>query len=289
MPSRPNRRLADLGQGRQDDALRRADALCTAVDAAVRAVWLRLLRALAAPPGRRPLFHSEVYARAAEVLRHLPRELVGAIEDRLRRLAWWGWRSAGGLVIEAVPKGRLDAEVRDLVLAPPSPEKVARIVFGPPAPGQPTWRERVESLTRLADPKQAALTVSTALALGRTPREAAKELLPLVQGSQASARRLARTEAMRVAHEAQMEAWDGLGDLLVGYQVHAQRDRHTRPWHAERDGTVYYRRPAAGQLGLDRMPRPPLESPDPRDRPPKAPRVAPNCRCFLTPVLRSDT
>jgi uncharacterized protein with gpF-like domain len=74
--------------------------------------------------------------------------------------------------------------------------------------------------------------------------------------------------------------------LLIGYQVHATLDQHTRPWHKQRDGTVYYKNPGPGQKGMAQMPNPPDEAADPRERPPGTPHTAWNCRCYLTPVLR---
>lgn len=158
------------------------------------------------------------------------------------------------------------------LLLPPLPEnKIQRLIF------QSGWTQRIESLSKLAAPDLLTTTITQGIAQGKTQAEIARLLLPALDGVRASARRVARTVGLDVAHQAQMEAFDGLGDLLAGYQIHAVLDQHTRPAHAARNGTVYWRDPQAGQLGFDVMPQPPKESDG---------TYAPNCRCHLTPVLR---
>lgn len=81
---------------------------------------------------------------------------------------------------------------------------------------------------------------------------------------------------MRIAHETRMQAYEELGEMVIGYQIHATMDARVRPHHAARSGTIYYKKPGPGQLGTNKMPRPPLEEDG---------TVAHNCRCWLTPVL----
>lgn len=170
-----------------------------------------------------------------------------------------------------------------------SPALDAGMIFDAPDPGTlhrivyaSDWPRRIAAQTRLADPATIATLITQGLAAGRTPAQIARDVRPLVQGVQTSARRVARTECMRVAGEVQLQAWDELGDMVVGYQVHATLDQNTRPEHRDRDGTTYWKEPKPGQKGLDEMPRPPLESA--RD----SYKVAFNCRCFLAPVLREN-
>ncbi len=84
---------------------------------------------------------------------------------------------------------------------------------------------------------------------------------------------------MRIAHSVQHIAWKGMGDLVIGYQIHATLDQNTRPAHAARNGTIYYADPKQGQLGYDKMPHPPLEADG---------SIAWNCRCHNSPVLAPD-
>jgi hypothetical protein len=73
--------------------------------------------------------------------------------------------------------------------------------------------------------------------------------------------------------------------MVIGFQIHAVIDHRTWPWHAARSDTVYFEEPRGNELGLDRMPHPPEESPNLRDRAAGTPQIAYNCRCFLSPVL----
>lgn len=138
------------------------------------------------------------------------------------------------------------------------------------------WEQRLAASTSLASPETLASILVGGIAAGKNPREIAVDLLPAVDGVASTARRVARTEALRVANASQMEASEGLGDIVSGYQIVATLDAHTRPEHAARNGTTYWRNPRPGQLGFDSMPRPPAEADG---------SIAWNCRCFLRPVL----
>lgn len=172
----------------------------------------------------------------------------------------------------------------DLLFPPLSLDRVAEIVRG--RSGSLDWVSRLSAATRLAAPEQLAGIITRSYSQGKTQQQIAKDLLPAVQNVQTTARRIARTEGMRIAHDTQMEMYDQLGDLVIGYQVHAQLDQNTRPWHAARSGTIYYNEPKKGQKGPAQMPHPPIEPEDPRERPAGAPRTAWNCRCYTSPVLR---
>ena len=149
-----------------------------------------------------------------------------------------------------------------------------------------TWEQDWSAATKLADPNLVMGIVAGGLAAGQNPREIARTLQPVVQGVQSSARRIARTYGMQVAHHAQMQAHAQLGDLVIGYEVHSAKSIHSRKWHVTRDGTIYYLKPKAGQKGPAQCPHPPLEPEDPRERPAGAPHIAWNCMCWLSPVLR---
>jgi len=149
------------------------------------------------------------------------------------------------------------------------------------------WQGRLHLATKLALPDHLATIITSGLVLGKTHQEIARDLRPAVQGVIVSARRIARTECLRVANKVQFDAHKQLGDLVIGYRVLATLDQHTRPWHASRSGTVYYINPGPGQKGLAQMPHPPDEADDPSERPAGTPHTAWNCRCWLVPVLRS--
>lgn len=169
----------------------------------------------------------------------------------------------------------------------PTPPKSAidRVVYGDSAGGL-SWMARLQAATKLAEPAHVADVVSRGYAAGKTQREIAKDLLPIVQNVRSSARRIARTEGLRIAGSVQMACHEQLGDLVIGYTLHATDDENVRPWHWKRNGQVYYANPAPGQKGYRQLPRPPMEPEDPAERPPGTPQLAHNCRCFTTPVLR---
>lgn len=125
-------------------------------------------------------------------------------------------------------------------------------------------------------PEQLASLVTSGFSAGSTPAELSRQIRPFVQGVASTARRVARNESMRIAHETRMQAYEELGEMVIGYQIHATMDARVRPHHAARSGTIYYKKPGPGQLGTNKMPRPPLEEDG---------TVAHNCRCWLTPVL----
>lgn len=160
-----------------------------------------------------------------------------------------------------------------LLFPPPRAEQVDAIVY---ATG---WVKRLAAATRLAEPERLAPIISAGMAAGKTRQQLVRDLLPIVDGVRSTARRIARTEGMRVAGAMQMATHESLGDLVVGYRINATLDSAVRPEHRERDGTIYWRHPKAGQLGFDRMPNPPQEADG---------STAWNCRCWLEPILSEE-
>ncbi len=151
-----------------------------------------------------------------------------------------------------------------------------------------TWEQRLfGEVSARFSPAIIAGVISRGYAEGLNQREIAQRLLPAFHGIRTSARRVARTYGMAIAHHTQQQTAAGLGDLVIGYTVHAVHGNpNSRPWHVARDGTQYFKQPGEGQKGLGQMPRPPFEAEDPRERPAGAPYMAWNCLCYLTPILR---
>ncbi len=163
----------------------------------------------------------------------------------------------------------------DMLFPPPPKATVDEIVYA--KVNGLTWLQRLEHATRTsATPQRLAETVAQGVAAGDTQQQIARRLLPVVDGVRSTARRIARTEGLRVAQEIQVRAWDGLGEMLQGYQIRAVLDERTREEHRLRNGTIYYKDPKPGQHGLEECPRPPLEADG---------TIAWNCRCTLSPVL----
>ena len=168
------------------------------------------------------------------------------------------------------------AEQRDYfaaILFKPPTEAEVQAILRTPVNGQ-SWQQEMGQATRLASPETVASGIAQAFAAGQNWREIAKTIRPSLQGVQSSARRVARTFGMQVAHEMQMRSHAQLGDMVIGYQIHALLDQHTRSWHAARSGTIYYAKPGIGQKGYYQMPNPPREAADPRERPPGEPSLA---------------
>lgn len=257
--------------------LARADASALAADRAVRRAWARV-RAVIEAGGPWVV----VYTRAREALRGV--ELAAAeILDDVRAAGASARTLARRRVKRAAARGLLEDEsgataadplVPDDLLPAVEDDLIDRIVYGA------GWPERIAALTRLAAPDALAARIATGLQAGRTPRQVAADILPVVRGVKASAVRTARTAALHVAHEAELATYEGMGpDFVVGYVVRAVLDAATRPEHRKRDGWEFYRTPKKGQRGFDQMPRPPRESP--RD----GNRWAFCCRCRLEPII----
>lgn len=192
------------------------------------------------------------------------------IEELLTRFADPNWMA-----------GASDGQKRDflqeLLFPPPTEDQVRAIVYGNAgARGQTSWIERLQQETSLASPEQIAPLIVQSFTAGQNHQELAKLLLPIVGGVQATARRIARDESMRIAHHMQSQAHEALADITLGYQVHATLDQNTRPAHAARNGTIYYMHPKDDEPGLDEMPHPPEEADG---------SIAHNCRCWTAPVL----
>lgn len=292
--------LPELSRRRHERALARADRAALRAGAAVRRAWAGLLAILR--PDDRPPWHV-AYPAARELFRGLVPAAVRAVASGLADQARWAYKGHARDLARALPRGVLlaalarrrlralredldffdllwpfrgagsvsNTNVLDLLFPPPSEQQVFAIVF---ATG---WQLRLAS--KLATPEALAQTVATGLVLGQSPPEIARQLLPVVQGVESAARRIARTEGLRVAGEMQLRCSEQLGDLVIGQRVRATLDVNTRPAHRARDGQAYYARPGPGQQGYDRMPRPPLEADG---------TVAWNCRCYLTPILREE-
>lgn len=158
---------------------------------------------------------------------------------------------------------------RRYVFPPPSAETVEKIIHRTVA-GQ-VWTERLDALSHQIDSfERLAKTLTTAYSRGASREEIVSQVKPHVRMIASSARRIARTEGLRIANAVQLDQYHSLGDMVAGVQILATLDENTRPHHAARNGTVYWydrrRRPS-----IDQLPVLPDE---------------PNCRCFDSPVLK---
>ena len=265
----------------QDRLLSRADANADAAGAAVLRVWLDTLRVIKTG-GSWPV----VFAAARNALHALP--AVGRlVADDLAKAhrdaaTWTAAKLATTLPRPArlhllrrrglLEDARAESDLLAGVLLPPlDPVAVQRVVY---ASG---WQQALQRLTTLAAPDTLAGRIASAVQQGFTVRQIADQIRPILDGLQTSARRVARTAGLWVAHEAERDVYRGLeGDVIAGYQIRAVLDSRTRPEHRKRDGQRFYVRPTAGQRPMSECPHPPREADG---------SWAFNCRCYLAPIL----
>ena len=131
-------------------------------------------------------------------------------------------------------------------------------------------------ITKVASGNRVTNLVTQAISQAWDRRKIASELERVFNADKVTARRIARTEGLRVATESSLAVTEQLRDMVPAYRINAVLDTRTRPEHRHRNGQVYYRNPQPGQKGFAEMPRPPLEPDN---------TIAYNCRCFLTPVF----
>jgi len=161
------------------------------------------------------------------------------------------------------------ALLKEILFPNPTPQEVQAILDRPIA-GQ-TTEERLRGLSKhITSPQRIIDELGKGLASGEALPAISKRLESFVGGVKASARRVARTESIRVAEQMNRKALEPMRDLMLGMQVIASLDENTRPHHALRHGTVYFydgrRKP-----GIEELPDLPDE---------------PNCRCFSSPVMK---
>lgn len=268
----------------------REDALADRLDTEIERIWVALRATIKQRPphmGRRiaDLVAAMANASIRLLAQGLAQQAMKIRQDTVRQITTTVPVRALALVANTLPVAEArratpaEAEQIGRMLFPPlTPIEATSVVYAPSSVGG-SWQGRMGQLTALAPPEQVAALVNHWAASGEPPRALEDRLLPVMAGVRSAARRVARTEGQRVANTVRMATYDGLSDLIIGYQVHATMDSRTRPHHAARNGTVYYKDPKAGQLGLRDMPHPPIEEDG---------TVAHNCRCYLSPVMTVD-
>jgi len=269
----------------QAKLLARADQTANQAELGVRRVWLQLLRVIR---DGGPWLH--VYARAGRVLRLLPavaHDVAADLTKAHRDAAKWGAEKLAATLPRAARlkllrrRGLLEdvaAETDLLVgmLLPPLDEQaVARVVYGS------GWWGAFQALTALAAPDSLAAQIASGVQQGLSVQKIAVAIRPLVQDVQTTARRVARTAGLYVAHQAEREVYARIeGDLILGYTVRAVLDSRTRPEHRKRDGQQFFCKPGPGQKGLSECPHPPREADG---------SWAFSCRCWLEPILATGS
>jgi hypothetical protein len=286
---------------RQAELLAHAEAAANAADAAIKRLWREVLKVLKtqrdpqeARKASRAIFaqmkreirlavgksldtaaHAS-YMASVNHLSRLSKEYLGhAVKRKLTKLP-------PGFSFTVPKKPESKEDFLKILFPSPTKERIFQVLNAGPEP----WHAQLARATRLAQPDVLGQVIGNGYAAGKTQRQIAKDLMPVVKNVRVSARRIARTEGIRIGHAMQEEADNQLGDLVIGYTIHSVHGNpNSRPWHVQRDGTEYYKNPQEGQKGYYQMPRPPEEADDPRERPLKAPKTAYNCLCHRTPIL----
>jgi len=276
---------------RTAETLDRVDTLDAAVASIVERAWSRLFSKLASKPSA---------AVVATALRRIYPEIVAEIGEAFAALATWGWWSGVGAWADALPDAALPyllalrgtngklveavipsspgqlplftgaddkANLYITLFPPPTRAEVDAVIYAPNRVDKTDWRSRLDRWSKKISDKDAlADTLAARYADGGNLDDLARAVRPFVQNIGSTARRIARTEGMRIATAMSEKVNDQLGDLIQGYQRHATLDDVTRPEHAALHGRTYDR---------DDSSRP--ELPD-----------EPNCRCWYEPILASD-
>jgi hypothetical protein len=292
-----------------------ADAAAAHVGNAVLGIWRELRRVLKVTYG---YGHDRVRVQA--VLDRLPHAVATAMHQVLRkaycvahrsagnRLTWQGRTPEGRVTVLEDDESGIDAFFstdpalttlqavgaqlditermrlfRSLLMEPPEESLIWRVLA--PLVKPDNWFAIGDATRKL--PHELAAQIAGGMSQGISQRDLAKSIAPYLDGSRMRAARAARTFGIHVAHSAQVNAWEGLGDLVIGYKIHSTKNPcpPSRPWHQARDGTIYYLNPKRGQKGMAQCPHPPMEADDPKERPAGTPWIAWNCLCWLSPVL----
>jgi SPP1 gp7 family putative phage head morphogenesis protein len=186
---------------------------------------------------------------------------VSDLLARFRRGRWDG-------TIDPTDAARM---VAALAFPPPSRQEVEDALRRP-LPGGLDWDTRLRSW---AQPLRGQILsqLIDGLANGENVTDLEQRLRPITGGLAYKAWRIANTEAGKVMMRDYLGRIEGAGDLLAGQQIVAVMDERTRPAHAARHGTIYWRQPN-GEYRSERGDLMP-DLPD-----------APNCRCIFIPVMQ---
>lgn len=206
-----------------------------------------------------------------------------------------GIREAGPIIdidprIKSIIDGVVSYEqakaiVRQIEFGTPTIEQVTKSLGDKAWPDGLTVTQRIktvqaEQLGRVAD------LIRTHMSGGQTGASAIDSLQkPLrelvgndpgqVTGMNYRARRIARTEGVRVAQDALHESWSSTSDMFEGIRTYTAGDANVRPTHRHWNDKLFRQQPSGDYIAADGevLPRFP---------------AGPNCRCWDTPELLSD-
>jgi SPP1 gp7 family putative phage head morphogenesis protein len=191
-----------------------------------------------------------------------------------------GYICVGGLLVkvedEPIRSGKFtgperDSLIRKLIFPPMEQERLNEIIFNR---GSQSWVDRLSALSRqVIDPQALLSDISKGLHTGQNIQQLTQGIRDKFALPASSAKRIARTEGMRVMAYGQHDAFQKLGALQVGYMHNSVLDQNSRPEHAILNGRDYYFEPNGNQTSVNEIVVEPYH-----DR-------LPNCRCWLSPLL----
>ena len=270
-----HRKIIDASLRRHLSAVYRTERLAGAVGQLAREALRYALRQL---PDQLTAFNvrhvADLIRGIVARLRHVAGYLIAV---RLKGLAEWGHLAMARVLTTGAKRELAKTEeavvAEDLldylkmIIRPPSQWFLKQVVGRAP-----------DLLTRLIDPQAASDIVLQGVAEGFDRTKIAKNLTQVFGGFESSARRVARTEGLRVATQTQLSASEEIPELVIGYKVFAvPKTEYSRPEHLKRSGTSYFRNPKGDQLGFDVLPQPPFDNP--------GNVLQHNCRCGLLPLF----
>lgn len=244
------------------------------VDVVINKLWTELSRVIKQAPDR----SYQETTTATDRLIHAAigdlEDVVGiALEDCCERSydsAWEVWKDVlpvpywkvafpkqqGIMLLESIE------DEQDKVAKPPTKAEIQKIV-------QSTgYRQRLAKWSnKITNKDKVGEIIAQGVAKGWDQERIAKRVAPHVQSLGSSAKRIVRTETARIANQMAERTFEQFDSIIRGYQIIAILDSVTRPTHAARHGTIFWKdkKPYASE-------RP--ELPD-----------EPNCRCSYAPVL----
>lgn len=176
-----------------------------------------------------------------------------------------------------------EAEAREIIrlveFGTPTPEEVDAILNATSATDGLSAMERIRTVGAkdIDELRQAIRTAMSGEIEGASAVESlSKAIKPLLSenaGLNYKAKRIARTEGVRVSQASMTESWRPLGDMLAGIQAWTAGDSNVRDSHRHFHGKMYHR--VGGQFRFVATDGEPL---------PEFP-VAPNCRGYTSQVL----
>lgn len=252
---------------------------------------------------------------ARPVLDRMVIDAARRLERDLSGLWWWAWESTAGNLVDAVPmpawiarlspidltegvadgqllginqlKKILDAtvsrdEAKEIVRKtefPPPPDwKVRQILTATNAPDGISPMQRIVTVAQ--DDKDSLLSIMTGgIPTGSDGASLIDSLTPqiesLVGNITYKAKRIARTEGVRIAEVAQRESWQDIADLMDGVRTYTADDANVRDQHVHWNGKLFYRQSNGDYVARDGELLPDFPA-------------GPNCRCWSTPEFRED-